>query len=174
MRRVGSCHENRRTVPVSHLDAPDPIRAHVVEAEPPYPSCPGRSVHADDIVESVRSSLVAIGTISEQDARDVHKQIGCSARTRGTLACSRFGFGLSGRSQLPWNVWPTTTVKIAPLTHCEISGSFTSAERRGSPPSAPGRAALSHDRRTWVRSSRTAARSPESVRRSRPRSRARD
>ena len=86
------------------------------------------------IVESVHElRSITVGTMSGNGTRARR------ARSRSIDAFgayemfgrSRFGvWSIGAEARLPWKVWPTTTVSIAPFASCEIcAGSgFTSAE----------------------------------------------
>ena len=77
-----------------------------------------------------------VGTISGNETRS-RRARSSSIEAFGAyeiLGRSRFGvWSIGAEARLPWKVWPTTTVSIAPFASCEIlrgSGSSSAEAKR--------------------------------------------
>ena len=82
-------------------------------------------------VHELRS--MTVGTINGNGTRAprVTKHVGAGLGPYEMFGRSRFGVSSIGaEARLPWNVWPTTTVKIAPLASSRSSAGGASV--RGS------------------------------------------
>ena len=120
------------------------------------------------IVESVHElRSITVGTMSGNGTRARRSRSRSRARSGRTTTFGRSRFGvwsMGADARLPWNVWPTTTVSIAPLASCDIFASgLTSADAKRfatfcAASRAPRRAGRS---RPGCGSSRTTARSRE-------------
>ena len=76
------------------------------------------------IVESVHElRSMTVGTMSGNGTR-ARRSRSSSIAAFGpytTFGRSRFGvWSIGAEARLPWNVWPTTTVSMAPFASCEI------------------------------------------------------